>query len=377
MSLINQMLQDLEAGAGDKAAATTLPEEVQAAMPAARDRRPLLFAALALAGLAAMGFVGWQRYGAPVLVQNRPADIPPELSLKISAALLPMEMTLDAKPLPMEGAASGAEAVAGPAAPAFAPQAMGKPPFPAAVAEADPRNRAGATPPVTGPEGGAGAGARSRSEPRTEAAAPAGREAAAADTSTRDSGARSPAENEYRRGLELGRQNRPADAIAAFERALQLDRGLLPARQALATQLVEAKRFDEASGHLQEWLAENRANGSWAMMLARIQLDRGETRAAIDTLSRTLPYDRERPDYQAFMAALLQKEGRHREAVDYYLTALRRAPQNAAWWMGLGISLQADSRPGEARDAFTRAQSAGGLSTDLQAFVQQRLDQLR
>jgi MSHA biogenesis protein MshN len=44
--------------------------------------------------------------------------------------------------------------------------------------------------------------------------------------------------------------------------------------------------------------------------------------------------------------------------------------------MGLGISLQAEKRNGEALDAFQRARASGGLSQELQAFVERRIQQL-
>lgn len=188
---------------------------------------------------------------------------------------------------------------------------------------------------------------------------------------------RQQAETETRRGQDLARAGRILDAIDAFDRALMLDRSYAQARLNLANALVDVKRVDEAMARLQEGLDENRANGALAMRLARLQIDRGDTRAAIDTLGRSLPYDRERADYQAFMAGLLQKEGRNAEAIDYYLTALKRAPQNGAWWLGLGLSLQAEKRVGEAREALQRAQSVGGLSADQQSNVQQRLEQMR
>jgi MSHA biogenesis protein MshN len=44
--------------------------------------------------------------------------------------------------------------------------------------------------------------------------------------------------------------------------------------------------------------------------------------------------------------------------------------------MGLGISLQADLHPAEARTAFTRARNLPGLSPELQAFVERKLELL-
>jgi MSHA biogenesis protein MshN len=45
--------------------------------------------------------------------------------------------------------------------------------------------------------------------------------------------------------------------------------------------------------------------------------------------------------------------------------------------MGLGISLQAENRIGEARDAYLRAKTTGALSPELTAFVEQKLTQMR
>jgi len=112
-------------------------------------------------------------------------------------------------------------------------------------------------------------------------------------------------------------------------------------------------------------------------LLARIQVERGDLQGAHDMLSRHAGSAANNADYHAFDAALLQRLGRHTEAVAGYQAALRLAPGAGVWWMGLGISLQADNRGTEALEAFRRAKAAGGLSPDLLGFVDQRLKQLQ
>jgi MSHA biogenesis protein MshN len=146
------------------------------------------------------------------------------------------------------------------------------------------------------------------------------------------------------------------------------------ARQALVGLLLEARRHEEAMRHLQLGLGLDPKQQQMAMLLARLQIERGGP--AVETLMRTLPYAGNNPDYLAFLAGALQKAQRHREAVEQYQAALRLMPQNGVWWMGMGISLQADKRSTEAVDAYQRAKASGSLSPELASFVERKLAQL-
>jgi MSHA biogenesis protein MshN len=182
------------------------------------------------------------------------------------------------------------------------------------------------------------------------------------------------AEGEYRRALIALQDGRMTETVAALEQALRIDPGHEAARQTLVGLLIEAKRSDEAIRHLQAGLALDARRPALAMLLARLQIERGGS--GIDTLTRTLPYAGNNADYHAFLAGALQREQRHREAAEQYQAALRSAPANGVWWMGLGMSLQAEKRNAEALEAFQRARASGTLSAELLAFVERRLQQL-
>ena len=371
MSLINKMLQDLDArgGAGEQ----LHQPEVKAVPGIERDNRPAILAAggaLAVLVLAAGGWFGWKYW------QGRAAAH--------AGAAAPMTA-----PTPAVQAQPAQAAPAQAAAPAAAPaqpvsQAAAVPPTPPAARGAG--NAAGA-------QAGVADHARtphSRRDAKDQQAARAEREAA----HTRKSAARavisskaapegeivhelSPAqlsENTYRRALVALQEGRVSEALADLERSLDINPRNDAARQTIISLLLENKRTDDAIRQLRLALGIDPRQPGLAMVLARLQLERNGP--ALETLQRSLPYAENSADYQALLAGVLQRQQQHTEAIEHYDLALKLAPQNAVWWMGLGISLQAEHHNPEARAAFTRARALPGLSAELQAFVDRKLELL-
>lgn len=184
-------------------------------------------------------------------------------------------------------------------------------------------------------------------------------------------------ESEYRQATVLQQQGRSSDAVLMLEQTLKSDPQHSAARQLLIALLLESKRHDDATRWLQQGLSQDLNQPGLAMILARLQVEKGNAPLAIETLQRSLPYAPERADYLAFLAALQQREGRHKEAAELYQRVLKKNPQNGLWWMGLGISLQADGRSAEALEAYNRAKSSPGLSAELLAFVEQKITYLQ
>jgi MSHA biogenesis protein MshN len=184
------------------------------------------------------------------------------------------------------------------------------------------------------------------------------------------------AENEFNKANQAAQQGRTQDALAGYEGVLKLDPLYHEARRALVGVLLGAKKSIEAERVLQEGLSLDLHEFSLAMILARLQVERGAVPEALESLQKTLPYAESRADYQAFMAALLQRQERHQEAVTYFQKARALAPDSAVWLMGMGISLQAAQRTEEARAAYQRALDTRTLNPQLQEFVQQKLKAL-
>lgn len=330
MSLINQMLQDLDARAG-KPGAGPLPGDVRPVL-APEGRGPWLRVALGAGAvvLVAAGVVGWKLIEVvpPPVVVPAPAPVPAAVVVAMPAAA-PVQVVDVAPPEPVSAPVPdlpplGSVPVTVPVAakPALKKPVIAKP-----------------APPVA------------RVAPPTRGA-----------------------EDSYRRALVVLEDGRVTEAIATLQAGLRLDPRHEPSRHTLVGLLIEAKRPDEAMRQLQAALALDPRQPAMAMLLARLQVERGGP--AIETLMRTLPYAAGNGDYHAFLAGVLQREGRAREAIEHYQAALRTAPGNGVWWMGLAISLQGEGRNADAVAAFEQAQASGTLSADLQGFVERRLRQL-
>jgi MSHA biogenesis protein MshN len=388
MSLINKMLQDLDARGGAATGQGNMPQMRPVAQVERAPRTAIAVGAALAVVLAGGGWLGWHymHRATPVAAAANTAIIAPSVPAKAAQPTLQLAAAIPAP------AVAELARMAGEAAPhaAEAARVTGEDaPRPAEFA----RITGETTPRVTEAAGTAKAEARKRrrAEQRAGAELKAAKKqvkparAAAASPSTAKAGRESDnggvtitsqqqGENAYRRGLAALQEGRVQEAIASMEQAVFLYPRNEGARQTLVGLLLENKRNDEAVRHLQLGLGLDAKQPQVAMLLARLQIEKGGP--AIETLQRTLPYARGNADYLAFLAGALQRAQNHREAAEQYQAALKLQPQNGVWWMGLGISLQADKRNAEALEAFNRARNSGNLSQDLQAFVERRLQQL-
>ncbi len=187
---------------------------------------------------------------------------------------------------------------------------------------------------------------------------------------------RQQAEFSYQKAVVLLQQGRVTEAQESLGESLRVAPDYAASRQALAGILVEKKQYAQAEQLLRDGLARG-SQPEFAMALARIQVELGDGHGAIETLQKNLPSAKDHANYQAFLAAMLQRQGQHKSAIEHYLTALQLDPALVSSLVGLGISLQAENHLTEAREAFSRAKASGGLSPELQNFVEQRLKQLQ
>lgn len=396
MSLINQMLQDLDARRADTAGTMPHGEQIRAVPERRRNAHLAWWLVLALT-VALAGVLAWLLLRpAPTAVASR-QETPPRLPLKLDT-----DMAIDASHASASVTGAVQQATATPASPADTAAAAQTPDIPpqpdpvkpvapdhavvppaAKTSRQNPATTHNATVDSTEhrlqPALPDTVKASATAKPLVAAQAVKSSDEPMAVTGKKQYRELTPqqqAENEYRKAILLLQQGKAAEASDGLEAALRLDPRHVGARQALIGVLLDEKRTEDATRIAREGLGLDLHQPGLAMILARLQLEKGDLHPAIETLQRTLPYAADHADYQAFLAALLQRDGKHKQAIEHYLQALQKAPQNGVWWMGLGISLQADQRLAEAREAFMRAKATSALSPELLAFVDTRLGQL-
>jgi MSHA biogenesis protein MshN len=402
MSLINKMLQDLEQRHADESTGR-LPPEVRAA-PAPQGARPWIMIA-ALCCIVLCGLAVWM--GLRPRAVSTPAAQQPVQAVPAVASATPVVVPAAAPPeSPVASTPALSLKVDGDLSTASLSQI---PPMTESVAPTEQATKANKG--TDKPNGGQPVAAHNLAEPAQEkgaqqantqdkqvqikpvaaAQSPRAEPKALTDTvgknaATEQSVAlnkqvkewtpQQKAENDYRKATTLIQQGRAQEASTLLEQVLQTDPSNASARQTLIALMLNAKRRDDAMHLAQQGLELDMRQTNFAMILARLQLDKGDQKAAIATLQRSLPASGSNAEYQAFLAALMQREGRHADAINLYEAALDKDPGNGVWWMGLGISLQADNRLQPAREAFMHARETASLSSELQAFVEQKIRQL-
>jgi MSHA biogenesis protein MshN len=354
MSLLNQVLRDL-----DQRQAAGSPASLKAAAPRSlapsAGQRALRWGLGGLATLAAVVAGGWAQ--GSIQWPARTTDTP-VAAAPVAAAVMPVTPAPAAPPAP---------------APVVLPPEPAKPEAAVAVAVAPVREPApvqvavaaltSRTPPVATPKPAVDTAATSaKAEPRIELR----------------SAARSPqerAEAQYQRGVSAHQAGQINDSALAFTAALREDPQHAAARVAQAGLLIGQSRPDDAMALLKEGLALAPAQPQLALMLARLQAERHEWQTAADTLQAASTHAARDAEFQGFHAAILQRAGRHADAVEKYGLALRLAPNRGVWWMGLAISLEETGQGDTARAAFQRAKAIG-LPEGAAGYVDARLRQL-
>lgn len=182
----------------------------------------------------------------------------------------------------------------------------------------------------------------------------------------------SPAETHFRRATVLLKDARAGEAEEHLQAALQIDPGYAAARQVYVSLLLEQQRISTARGLLLDTLAADPAQASFALTLARIYAMGRDYAGALAVLDRATSGGQGGADFQAFRGAMLQRLGRHEEALVAYQNSVREGTPPATAWIGYAISLEAVGKPSEAAQAYRQALTIGPMTAEAREYAESR-----
>jgi Flp pilus assembly protein TadD len=153
-----------------------------------------------------------------------------------------------------------------------------------------------------------------------------------------------------REAKRLMASQQTAQAITVLSEQVARAPKSVQSRYLLAQLLLATEQYPEA----QQVFMGAPDNLSWGLLKARYYLQMGQAGAAVQTLSR-YPQGQQRADYIQLLAAALQQQGKHKDAVEHYLTLLAMDPNQASAWNRMAVSLEHLGRRQKAIDAYQNA----------------------
>ncbi len=184
------------------------------------------------------------------------------------------------------------------------------------------------------------------------------------------------AEDIFRQALSDYHANRYAESISQLQAILEIDPLHVKARTMIA--MIYFKRGDSASAisFLQNGLNQLPEEIEWITLNAKILLHQGSLLSAANQLNKVTPGVDGNADYYAIKAAVQQRLGNHKVAARFYRDLLKFDATNAAYWMGLAISLEALDRYSDALYAYEQAMTKQTLVGQSRDFVRDRFKNL-
>lgn len=178
------------------------------------------------------------------------------------------------------------------------------------------------------------------------------------------------------RGLQAMRARNLPAAERNFRDALAIDSGDSAVWSYLYSVQLSAAKLAAAEQTLRQGLIAAQAPAPLAKLYARLLLERGEKHTAVSVLRDYRPAAQD-AEYEAFLAALLQQNGRYAESRDIYRRLLVGDPDSGSSWIGLAMSEDSLGNRASALSSFQRALRADYLKVPLTRYAQRRITELQ
>lgn len=147
----------------------------------------------------------------------------------------------------------------------------------------------------------------------------------------------------------------------------------IKARKKLASLLFAQGNYAQTKQLLFQGIRLHPAQGDLKLMLARLYVAQKEPAQGMKILAEFQPNSDSQIEYLAYRGALAQKLKHTELSKADYQTLTNIEPDNAKWWLGLAI---AEDQLGETKmavHAYNKASSSGQLNASVNEFINQRI----
>ena len=181
----------------------------------------------------------------------------------------------------------------------------------------------------------------------------------------------------YRRGVSLAKKGQLDKAEDELRKALVQYPAHARAREMLTGVLLKQGKKDQAIVELAEGFSVDPHQITISKLYARLLIEAGDNELALQVLEKGKPPIVQDPEYYAFLAAVYQRANHYEQASAVYSELVSLEPGQGIWWLGLGVSLESQRKFNDAVTAFQRAKKSGQLRPDLLQFINNRIATLK
>ena len=168
--------------------------------------------------------------------------------------------------------------------------------------------------------------------------------------------------------------NEIAKAEQLFEEILIIDPNHKEARKKLAALWFGRKSYQQAMNLLSQGIAIDKQDSELRLMKARIHLKQGQHEAAYNTLKPLASLEQE--EYQVMLANIAQQIEQYPSAIGAYQVLIEMQPYSGRWHLGLAIVYDKNSQFLLAVNEYALALTKADLSASSAKFAQQRMQAL-
>jgi len=162
-------------------------------------------------------------------------------------------------------------------------------------------------------------------------------------------------------------------AQSLLGKLLAIDPNNIKARKKSASLLFSKGNYEQSRQLLIKGINLHPAKSDLRLMLARLYVVQKKPLKAMTLLSEFQPSSNNPVEYLAYRAALAQQLKQTALANTDYLTLTSIEYSNAKWWLGLAITRDKLGKINEALQAYNKAKSLRQLDSSVNEFIQQRI----